>query len=355
MNPTASNAANHGKVGSSSILITGQGGPSGSGRLFKGEPVLPAPVYTQEVAVAAANPMVLASMTATRDDKANKKSSSNSNNNSDSNKQSKSGSVPTSTWAATIAANNSSNAVSIGASNTSGGSSVSDTADLAPLHQSQPHAQPKATNINKAVGKVSSVAPVVPVPVPVSLHTSPLVQSQPTPTMQPAQSVTSERELDMLIEAIAPIQHFQYNAYNGFGRNVVFPVPTSTYHLSVWYKVMCTSAPDLLVNPYAMHTHVAVTDLLELTLPPVDAIGSISSWPKPLSAYSSTTVNINALQPDYNQNIQNIQQIVQEKSNLIDTSSNNNNNNNNKPSIQPLQQMFPGVKMQYGSSSTSTK
>ena len=45
-----------------------------------------------------------------------------------------------------------------------------------------------------------------------------------------------------------------------------------------------TNKLSLLVNPYGQ-TKLPVSELLDLTLPPVDAVG-MSVWPKPASYYS---------------------------------------------------------------------
>lgn len=341
VNPSTTNstASSHGKVGSSSVLITGQGGPSGTGKIVKGESILPAPVFTQEVAAAAGNPYVLASITAKEEkEKANKKNSSNSGGES---KQK--ATAPASSWAATIAATNASSALATNTNNTASGASASDNSDLSGSQNQGVNKTANATGSSSS-GQVS--------PNQTSL-TAPANSNSNSNSN--SSSVAARDGLDTLVQAVAPIQHFQYNAYNGFGRNVIFPVPTSTFQLSVWYNIMVTATNDLSVNPFAMYASSIVTDFLELTLPPVDAIGAIASWPKPLSAYGCSSIpNIGGrmFQSD-EANMQNIQQIMLEKSNLIDSHNNKNSVRSNKPSIQPLQQLFPGVKMHYGSGATN--
>lgn len=73
-------------------------------------------------------------------------------------------------------------------------------------------------------------------------------------------------------------------AFNGLGNCAVFPVPVSSLAVSVWNDILNCSSADLTINPYA-RLELPLSELLELTLPPVDA-GSTQAWPKPLAHYS---------------------------------------------------------------------
>lgn len=73
-------------------------------------------------------------------------------------------------------------------------------------------------------------------------------------------------------------------AFNGLSNCAVFPVPVSSLAVSIWNDILNTSSPDLCVNPFGL-LNVPVSELLELTLPPVDAAG-VLNWPKPLAHYS---------------------------------------------------------------------
>ncbi len=91
-------------------------------------------------------------------------------------------------------------------------------------------------------------------------------------------------------------------SFNGFGRCALFTVPISTFGQgSVWSAVMNSSNGEtgsLLVNPYLGGARMSVSELFDLTLPPVDAVG-LPVWPKPLSHYTkllSSTPNPNAPQ-----------------------------------------------------------
>jgi CCR4-NOT transcription complex subunit 4 len=72
-------------------------------------------------------------------------------------------------------------------------------------------------------------------------------------------------------------------AYNGLGNCAVFPVPVSSLAVSVWNDILNASSTDLCVNPYG---ELPFSELLELTLPPVDAASAQTHWPRPLDHYS---------------------------------------------------------------------
>lgn len=74
-------------------------------------------------------------------------------------------------------------------------------------------------------------------------------------------------------------------SFNGLGNCAVFPVPISSLSVSIWRNLLQSgTGDDLKVNPYALIT-IPITELFELTIPPVDA-ACLSSWPKPVSHYS---------------------------------------------------------------------
>jgi hypothetical protein len=72
----------------------------------------------------------------------------------------------------------------------------------------------------------------------------------------------------------------------------VFTVPVSSLgRNSLWSGILdhglntgSTNKLSLLVNPYGQ-TKLPVSELFDLTLPPVDAVG-MSVWPKPASYYA---------------------------------------------------------------------
>ena len=90
-------------------------------------------------------------------------------------------------------------------------------------------------------------------------------------------------------------------SFNGFGNSAVFTVPVSSlHHNTIWSTILANSKSSasegsynktesgvsLEINPYVF-TRVSMSELFDLTLPPVDAIG-LPVWPKPISYYGKT-------------------------------------------------------------------
>jgi hypothetical protein len=73
------------------------------------------------------------------------------------------------------------------------------------------------------------------------------------------------------------------SAFNGLGKCAVFPVPTSSLTGSVWAAVLSSSSSDLDVDPFGKLI-LPISELLDLTLPPVDGV-SLTPWPKAPSYY----------------------------------------------------------------------
>ena len=128
-------------------------------------------------------------------------------------------------------------------------------------------------------------------------------------------------------------------SFNGLGKCAVFTVPISSFSANtVWSAIINSSynstgdPANLDVNPFLM-TGVSVSELLDLTLPPVDAVG-LPVWPKPASHYIKPTNNTTALPP------------VQPKMGLQGQSgvygdgmgNQSNNQNNNNSALQQQQQ-----------------
>jgi len=73
--------------------------------------------------------------------------------------------------------------------------------------------------------------------------------------------------------------------YNGLDTNALFPVPISSFDMGIWSPLINTSYPgDFTVNPFA-RMPITVTELLYLTLPPVDAT-CMTGWPIPFEHYT---------------------------------------------------------------------
>lgn len=81
-------------------------------------------------------------------------------------------------------------------------------------------------------------------------------------------------------------------SFNGLGRCAVFTVPVSSLSRnSLWSGILDVSStafpkPSLSTNPYG-DMKLPVSELFDLTLPPVDAVG-MNVWPKPASYYTTS-------------------------------------------------------------------
>jgi len=72
-------------------------------------------------------------------------------------------------------------------------------------------------------------------------------------------------------------------SFNGLGKCAVFPVPVSSLAISVWSGILNSSSANLDINPFGQ-LDLPISELLDLTLPPVDAV-CMNPWPKPLTYY----------------------------------------------------------------------
>ena len=124
------------------------------------------------------------------------------------------------------------------------------------------------------------------------------------------------------------------SSFNGIGKCAVFPVPISSLSISVWSTIRNGSSADLTMNPYSSIS-LPISELLELTLPPVDA-SVIDPWPKPLGHYSRQSA---AQAP--------VQVPLHTQLNYRPQHHQGQQHSNN---IAGLQSIFPGVKIQGGPS-----
>lgn len=95
-----------------------------------------------------------------------------------------------------------------------------------------------------------------------------------TPTSTVAAATAAPNTLHNLVSSAS---------FNGLGNCAVFPVPVSSLTVSIWSNLLKSTSDDLKINPYALIA-LPVTELFELTIPPVDA-ACMSIWPKPMSYY----------------------------------------------------------------------
>jgi hypothetical protein len=135
------------------------------------------------------------------------------------------------------------------------------------------------------------------------------------------------------------------NTWNGVTWNAVFPVPRSSLNSPVWLAISRVSHSNLLVNPFGQF-RLPVSDILDLTLPPVDG-NTNSPWPRPQSYYLNLMDNVDI------SNLQVLEKsVVRASAGAIQAPS---SDVGSKPSINALRQIFPGVNMSYAAGSSNNR
>ena len=114
----------------------------------------------------------------------------------------------------------------------------------------------------------------------ISQQQQPSKDTVSNPMIQQQQQYRSD--ISQATASIAAV-NTQAISFNGISNCAVFPVPLSSCNLNVWASVRAFATEDLNINPFALLA-IPITELLELTLPPVDA-ACMSPWPKPISHY----------------------------------------------------------------------
>ena len=248
---------------SNQTIVTGNGGPSGTGKKPSGEPVFPAPVFLQDIAG--------------------------------------------STKAATAATNASTTpatkplvwpAVSANVTDKKASPDLSPTKSSLVTHSLTPVTSgkedsasnnkdsiPQFTPLPSAVGgasitkdRNSNEGPIVSAATSKKGNTnaSAAVESKSNASSVNATTASSSSKNESQLQQVAA-------AFNGFGKCAVFPVPVSSLAISVWSSILSSSSSSLEVNPYGLLDR-SISELLDLTLPPVDACCMVP-WPRPLAYY----------------------------------------------------------------------
>jgi hypothetical protein len=139
-------------------------------------------------------------------------------------------------------------------------------------------------------------------------------------------------------------------SFNGVTWNAVFPVPTSSLSSPIWSAILRVSHSNLSSNPF-QQSKLSVAEIMELTLPPVDAAANVP-WPKPQSYYASSMLSAST-ESGKRQDGDIIKNAVLAKTSQIigaidyDAGKVSNTINN---SFSALRQLFPGVNLTYGGS-----
>jgi hypothetical protein len=141
------------------------------------------------------------------------------------------------------------------------------------------------------------------------------------------------------------------DTFNGLTLNAVFPVPVSSLKVSFWSIVLKDSQNNLSINPFAQILF-PFSDLLNLTLPPVDALS-----PNVKTYYEDDKARANGLAEENKvpSNIWNRVPLPAENNNLLVDESRRLQFDSGKHeplppnnSFSALKQLFPGVNLAYG-------
>jgi hypothetical protein len=140
------------------------------------------------------------------------------------------------------------------------------------------------------------------------------------------------------------------NSFNGVTWNAVFPVPVSSLSVSIWSSVGKYSETGLGINPFSGFV-LPISELLDLTLPPVDGI---SLPPKPSAVYYSVSV----AEVQFRRKTDELKEIhlmsgVDQKNSEHQNDSSSSPTSSN-PSYNALRQLFPTVNLSYGPSNITS-
>jgi hypothetical protein len=265
------------------MVVTGNGGPSGTGKKPAGEPVLPPPVFVQDLP----QPSPATSTTATT---ASTKAATGGSNAAT---QPSSTMVRNTSWSSTAsdrkASSHDLDSPVIGpvSEDATASSSIASSSEISALPRSASVSQSNSTSDSYEESKKPVTASETSVADSQSNSSQPVnggiaaVGSSdglsPADMLYPLQRLASGARSESLRHQVAA------SAFNGLGSSTVFPVPVSSLSISVWSVILTNSGNSLEVNPYEKLL-VPISELMDLTLPPVDAVGN-QPWPRPLAYY----------------------------------------------------------------------
>jgi len=136
------------------------------------------------------------------------------------------------------------------------------------------------------VPRVNPASAMVPVSMPnkVESASTPTVSSAYNPSAADHAAMLTSLHMNISMNRLDPLKEPQlFAAFNGVTRSMVFPVPVSAYTCTVWSTILSKCSTDLRVDPFS-RTSFPVSEFLDLTLPPVDAVCA-PPWPKPNAYY----------------------------------------------------------------------
>lgn len=351
-------------------VITGGGGPSGTGKRPTVESILPPPVFVQDPALAA------------------RKASLSSQSGSP-----KLGASPSSDNIVGQEETSPSSNISLDEKGSGEASSTSQTSSKVSVSGNES----KVSSLAESKGGETFESQEKNIAEENSMTTSSSTSIQKSEEKSVAnenQSKQSKKEIATNPQSPAsnPLNLVSSASFNGVGNCAVFPVPVSSLTVSIWSNLLKSTSDDLKINPFALIA-LPVTELFELTIPPVDA-ACMSIWPKPMSYYcqgvgsngithapagqhvyyrstgfqENTTTESSQPQATQQQPqhfLQPQQQSSTASSYMTQRQSGSSpvrfyppqpqqQSQPQQPAMASLQQMFPSVNMAYGSTSTSS-
>lgn len=241
------------------MLVTGNGGPSGTGKRCA-EPVLPPPVFVAEV-----EPPPRVRGTSAEEMRSSMRSSNLER------VESKDAPISAPPVAPTTPV------------------SISDMSNVDSTKSAVATAPATVPTATKNSDNSVSVSAKPPVPVPKEAGAPPVAApAEPNVISSPAGVSAKDASSPAPEPVVVPLEMPKPGplAFNGMGSCAVFPVPVSSFSVTIWSRILRSDRTDLLNNPYA-GISVSITDLFELTLPPVDAI-VLSPWPRPPAYYAQS-------------------------------------------------------------------
>lgn len=196
--------------GKDQLLVTGQGGPSGTGKKPSGETILPPPVFIQDSTPPPPKP-----------------------------------------------------------------GAISRSQSSAPLEDKDANkaTTPQPPSVPEVIASPKSA--VQPTPVAAAAESK---SSESKPSKPDVTAKVEESKPSVAVEAVERTSTFisiteissNPKAFNGVTWNAVFPVPASSLSVSVWAMVGQGVDDNLTMNPFS-RSALSFSELLDLTLPPIDA------------------------------------------------------------------------------------
>jgi hypothetical protein len=280
--------AGHSKLaqvpGKDQIIVTGNGGPSGTGKRPTSECVLPPPVFIQDSLPVPAGlknvPHNRSVISAVVESSVPSLTSSNSV------------AVDSSLKSSTVLSNQKKKKIDMFDSKTLlntetvegnlGRQNNKKEPEIVKTVQELLAASPVDANVVKMVGFFKNPVEVVEV---LSVNSEFETRNSETTNLFAMKDIVLNCELSNDVFLLKTDEKFNSN---GVSTCAVFPVPVSSFVVSVWGNILKGSSSNLMINPYKL-LRVPFSELLDLTLPPVDA-SCLTPWPKPLIYYSEESI-----------------------------------------------------------------